>query len=213
MKMHRLEKLLVNRQRKGKRNIASVHERLRHLDLSRTHDVLELGCGIGAVAAFLASHYSMNVHGTDCDPEQIARARQQHRESATLYFSVQDATALHFDDASFDLVISQSTLHHIPDWQQALSEVSRVLRPGGYFLWFDFACPTFLKAVLRPLACSVGLYTLEDVATGLRRNGLTPCFHQRLTYGPFVHHRMVWHKKSSIPQQHLSRQLCLSLVT
>jgi cyclopropane fatty-acyl-phospholipid synthase-like methyltransferase len=65
MEMTRLEKWLVNRNKKAERNIARVRQRLTALPSEAIEDVLELGCGIGAVAAFLSETYNMKVWGTD----------------------------------------------------------------------------------------------------------------------------------------------------
>jgi ubiquinone/menaquinone biosynthesis C-methylase UbiE len=197
MHMYRLEKLLVNRQRKADSNMVKIRERLQEINCAHIHDVLELGCGMGTVAAFLANTYQMRVQGTDFDPEQIRLARQQHQEHDHLHFGVEDATALTFDDASFDLVVSQNALHHIPDWQQGLSEAARVLRPGGYFVWLDLVCPKILQGILRPLSGKVGLYSLEDVRTTLTAVGCVPYFHERCMHEPIVHHHMVWQKQGA----------------
>ena len=47
------------------------------------------------------------------------------------------ATALPFPDESFDSVVSCLMLHHIIDWERAVAEVARVLRPGGTFVGYD----------------------------------------------------------------------------
>lgn len=69
---------------------------LNQLNLDSLHTALELGCGIGAVSAFLAAEYKMNVIGTDFDPEQIELARSLHPETALLHYQVEDATCLTF---------------------------------------------------------------------------------------------------------------------
>ena len=48
-----------------------------------------------------------------------------------------DATAMPFPDDSFDSVVSCLMLHHIIDWERAVAEVARVLRPGGIFVGYD----------------------------------------------------------------------------
>jgi ubiquinone/menaquinone biosynthesis C-methylase UbiE len=48
-----------------------------------------------------------------------------------------DATALPFADASFDTVVSFLMLHHVIEWERALAEAARVLRPGGLLLGYD----------------------------------------------------------------------------
>lgn len=197
MKMTQLEKRLVNRRRKGNRNVERVQMSLQKLGTDNLRDVLELGCGIGTVSAFLADTYRMQVWGTDLDPEQIRLARQKHAAHASLHFEIQDATALTFKPLRFDLVIAQNALHHMPDWQHGLSEIARVLRPGGYLLWFDLVCPEALKRLLRFLERKAGLYSLNDVSSALMTAGMVARLHERLRHGPFTHHHMVWQKSAA----------------
>jgi len=123
MRMTRFEKWFVNRRKEAERNIGRVCECLQKVDARNIHDVLEIGCGIGAVSAHLANNYEMNVQATDFDPEQIEAARKTYPESDRLHFAVADATDLAFDDASFDLVLSQDIFHHIPNWVVPLLSV------------------------------------------------------------------------------------------
>ena len=71
MRMTGLEKRLVNRNKKAKRNIEKLKHCLDGLETSGINDALELGCGIGMVSAFLSSSYGMNVYGTDFDPSKL----------------------------------------------------------------------------------------------------------------------------------------------
>ena len=107
MRITRLEKMFVNRRQEAERNIGRVRRDLEQLDLDAVHDVLEIGCGIGAISAFLADSYGMNVQGTDFDPEQVELAQTTQPTSDRLHFAVEDATHLTFENASFDLVLSQ----------------------------------------------------------------------------------------------------------
>ncbi|HLZ36392.1 MAG TPA: class I SAM-dependent methyltransferase [Mycobacteriales bacterium] len=98
---------------------------------------LELGCGTGffllnlKLAGVLAEGAV-----TDISPGMVAVAQ---RNAESLGFSVDgrvaDAEAIPYDDDSFDLVVGHAVLHHIPDVEQALREVLRVLRPGGRFVF------------------------------------------------------------------------------
>jgi ubiquinone/menaquinone biosynthesis C-methylase UbiE len=194
MKMTRLEKWFVNRKGRADRNIALVRQRLQQLDVRTIRNVLELGCGIGSVSAFLADAYDLNVQGTDVDPEQIGIARTIQPESERLHFSVEDAAQLTFQDASFDLVLAQHMFHHLPDWKAAAREVARVLRPGGYLIWLDFAVPGVIKQVAVRLAKNDGLYTLEEIQAAFTESGLEQRFHERAAHGPSVTHQMVLQK-------------------
>jgi SAM-dependent methyltransferase len=98
---------------------------------------LELGCGTGF---FLLNLRQAGVleegHVTDISPAMVAAAE---RNAAALGFTVHgrvaDAERLPYGDGGFDLVIGHAVLHHIPDVEQALREVLRVLRPGGRFVF------------------------------------------------------------------------------
>jgi len=194
MEMTRLEKLFVNRSKKARRNIVRIRQRLQELPSAAIQNTLELGCGIGTVAAYLAETYEMNVYGTDYDCEQIQIARNMQPENANLHYKVEDAANLSFQDASFDLVVSQNVFHHIPNWKSAVKEVGRVLKPGGYLIWLDFAFPKLIRTLVQPLVKKYSLYCLTEVRGAFQTQGFEQLFHERLIHGLFVHHHLVWKK-------------------
>lgn len=191
MKMSRMEKLLVNRERKGIRNAEAVGSMLKNVDGSRIRDGLELGCGLGVVSATLARHYHVAMVATDIDPQEIDLARRFFGESPRLRIKVEDPTHLTFPNRCFDLVVSQMLFHHIPVWEQAVSEIARVLRPHGVLIWQDVALSESLKNVLSPASKSYGLFTMEDVFRACGASGLEPCVHERRRHGPFLHHYLM----------------------
>lgn len=191
MEMTGFEKYFVNRETKVRRNIEAVRQCLSEIDIGRVQDVLELGCGIGGVSAFLADEYGLHVWGTDYDPEQILIAREKHPETERLHFRAEDASRLSFDDASFDLVLAQDVFHHIAAWEAAVAEVGRVLRPGGYLIWMDFAYPRIVKQAFRPLVKRYGLYTWDDMLGTFSRAGLQTDRVERLRHGVFAYGRAV----------------------
>lgn len=90
--------------------------------------ILVVGCGTGIEAAVLAQRLQTHVTGIDIDPQFDKEAS----EVADLQLG--DATCMDFDDASFDFVYSYHVLEHIPDYQAALREIRRVLKPGGGYM-------------------------------------------------------------------------------
>jgi ubiquinone/menaquinone biosynthesis C-methylase UbiE len=194
MAMTKLEKRFVNRPGKAEHNIARVRDRLNNLEGHSIQNVLELGCGMGAVSAFLAAEYKMNVMGTDFDPEQIEIARSLYPETELLHYQVEDASSLTFSTNSFDLVISQNVFHHIPIWEKAVQEVARVLKSHGYFIWLDLALPGLIKTVLEPIVKSYSLYTVADVQHEFLKYDFTQLYYGRISHGPFVHHHLVLQK-------------------
>ena len=194
MEMTRLEKWLVNREKKAERNIARVRQDLTALPSKALKDVLELGCGIGDVAAFLSETYNMKVWGTDYDHKQIQIARKRHPENEHLTYQVEDAARLSFQDASFDLVISQNVFHHLPQWQPAVREVNRVLKPGGFLLWLDLTLPKWVARLFQPLVKKYSLYCIAEVKYVFEKQGFKQLFDERRTHGPFFQRHMVWQK-------------------
>jgi SAM-dependent methyltransferase len=95
--------------------------------------VIELGCGAAALARRLvASVPDAEVTALEVDERQHAKNLAQVVER--LHFVAAGAQAIPFGDAAFDLALMLKSLHHVPRPQmaQALSEVARVLRPGGH---------------------------------------------------------------------------------
>lgn len=89
--------------------------------------VLVVGCASGREAAVLARNLKAHVVGIDIDTQFDPIARQE----VDLRWG--DARKLEFPPGSFDLVYSYHALEHIPEYEAALSEMRRVLQPGGYF--------------------------------------------------------------------------------
>jgi SAM-dependent methyltransferase len=114
-------------------------------------DVLELGAGSGAMAAeVLGTHPTVRLTATDVDPLMVDTARRRLEPFGDRAVArVADATALPFDDGSFDLVLSWVMLHHTVGWETALSEAVRVLRPGGSLVGYDLLENAALRALHR----------------------------------------------------------------
>ena len=100
----------------------------------RNRRVLEVGCGIGTDGVRLARAGARYV-GVDREASALALAERRFElEELPADFQVAAATSLPFDDASFDVVYSHGVIHHIDRTLDAMSEMRRVLRPGGELL-------------------------------------------------------------------------------
>jgi SAM-dependent methyltransferase len=95
-------------------------------------EVLDLGCGVGYGTAFVADS-ARRVVGTDIDADTIAYAQRRYARP-NVEFRVLDATAVPFEDASFDAVCCFETIEHVADPQSLVREAARVLRPSGALL-------------------------------------------------------------------------------
>ena len=102
-------------------------------------NVLEIGCGSGAMAAeILRRHPRTRLTATDFDDAMVEVAARRLAEFGDRAVVRQaDATALPFPDGTFDCVVTFLMLHHVLDWERALAEIARVLRPGGMLVGYD----------------------------------------------------------------------------
>ena len=99
--------------------------------------VLEVSCGAGGGASYITRNLGpASYTGLDLNPASIAKCRDRHRLPG-LDFVQGDAQNLPFPDESFDAVINVEASHQYPDFPRFLDEVTRVLRPGGHFLYTD----------------------------------------------------------------------------
>jgi 2-polyprenyl-3-methyl-5-hydroxy-6-metoxy-1,4-benzoquinol methylase len=129
--------------------------------------VLEIGCGRGAFAGYLAD-LGADVVAADFSPAAVALAGEllDGRGEAR----VEDIQQLPFADGAFDLVISLETLEHVPDPSRGLAELVRVTRPGGRLI---VTTPNYLSFV--------GLYRVFLRLVGRRYTELGQPINQPLT--------------------------------
>ncbi|MFI7121799.1 methyltransferase domain-containing protein [Amycolatopsis sp. NPDC049868] len=145
--------------------------------------VLDLGCGIGGPAIRLARTTGAHVVGVSNVATQIERATARasaENLAEQVRFEQADALELPFPDESFDAAIAIESLIHM-DRAPALSEIARVLRPGGVFTAADFC----LNATVTPARQQVldryrdldslgSFHRFDEFAPMLRRAGLEP---------------------------------------
>lgn len=104
---------------------------VRHAKIRSGEKVLDVGCGTGVVAITAAS-LGAHVVGLDLTPELLERARENARISElSVEWHEGDAEHLPFNEAQFDVVVSQFGHIFAPRPEVAISEMLRVLKPGG----------------------------------------------------------------------------------
>jgi ubiquinone/menaquinone biosynthesis C-methylase UbiE len=114
--------------------------------------VLDLGCGAGSEAVFLAAH-ARRVIALDLSRTALTLGRTRAAQShLTVGWCQADALRLPLADHTIDLVTDRGCLHHLPagSWPTYLSEVARILRPGGRLLLRGMSTPSRGKTPLTP---------------------------------------------------------------
>jgi ubiquinone/menaquinone biosynthesis C-methylase UbiE len=116
--------------------IQLYHRTAAQVDLAGKR-VLEVSCGHGGGASYLVrAHGPASYTGLDLNSAGIDFCRKRHN-LVGLDFVDGDALDLPFPDQTFDAVVNIQASFAYPSLPQFLSEVARVLRPGGYFLYAD----------------------------------------------------------------------------
>lgn len=139
MKMNTLEKLAMNN---PVRLLIQRHFELPLLQklggrLDGMH-VLEVGCGRGVGTELLLKQLgAASIHAIDLDESMLKHARKRlaKYDSTQLKLEVGDVTAIDAPNHSYDAVVNFAAIHHVPNWQAAVAEIARVLKPDGRFFF------------------------------------------------------------------------------
>lgn len=137
----------------------------------QVHDVLEIGCGDGSFwkknADRIPGHWKLTL--TDVSQGMLEDASRNLQGVVPVYsYRAADAQKLPFPDDSFDCIIANHVLFYLADLQTALSEIARVLRPGGIFL-----CATYGREHMKEISEFVKEF---DRDVELSRVDLYDCF-------------------------------------
>ena len=125
------EKMDYEEKRQFRYNLQDYMHDVFEYDKFRGKSVLEIGCGSGIDTAEFTRH-GAKVTATDLTKEAVELTKNLLEIAGLSAKVIQaDATNLPFEDSSFDCVYSYGVLHHIPDMKSALTEIHRVLKPGG----------------------------------------------------------------------------------
>jgi SAM-dependent methyltransferase len=161
------------------------------------NSVLDVGCSVGSIEALFHRQYpdrasTVHIHGVDISPEAVARASALDLPNAS--FRVYDGRTLPYESDAFDLAIAIEVIEHVVDKARFLSEVWRVLRPGGRFLLttpnpqcWALRTEQFVETIARrcfgrPVPEKDAFITMADLSGLLERAGFRAAGHgsQRL---------------------------------
>jgi SAM-dependent methyltransferase len=165
----------------GPQQFGNFEANLQFIDATRVVSpgsrVLEIGTGTGSLLHELVAR-GVRAEGVELRQELIDEA---HRFFGALPIQRVAGTALPFADATFEVVISFDVFEHIPDSDAHLTEVRRVLRPGGWYLiqtpnkWTNTVFETIRwRSFTRFREEHCSLHTLGELDARLRRLGFEP---------------------------------------
>lgn len=119
---------------------AATKQLVAKMRLAGSEHVLDIGCGIGGAARYLAASTGCRVTGIDLTPEYIETARELSRRTGLgdrTQFEVGSALRMPFADASFDAALTLHVAMNIEDRAGLYREVARVLKRGAAFCIYD----------------------------------------------------------------------------
>jgi ubiquinone/menaquinone biosynthesis C-methylase UbiE len=138
-----------------------------HSDLRDT-DVLEVGSGRGGGALFISRYLQpRSMTGLDFSQEAVDLCKR-HRLAPGLGFVCGDALSMPFSASSFDAVVNIESSHCYESMDTFLSEVRRVLRPGGRFFFADLRSMDGVNTLREQFnACGLTVEKLTDITTNV----------------------------------------------
>jgi ubiquinone/menaquinone biosynthesis C-methylase UbiE len=182
------------------------------MGLDENSFVLDVACGPGSSPIALAKKFGCRVVGVDLSEKNLDRAREKvEAEGLTdkIEFVISDAEKLQFEDETFDAVICECALCTFPDKKTAVSEMYRVLKPGGKVgitdVIIESELPEELNNVMSYVACISGALSAQGYQDLLKEGGFA-----EIGYEDQSHTVRVLMKKGKmmLKGSHIIKQIC-----
>jgi ubiquinone/menaquinone biosynthesis C-methylase UbiE len=211
------QEIQLDEQNKPERYSVQLYHHLTSATEIKNKDIVEIGCGRGGGLFYITRNFlPASAVGVDLDKEAVSFCNRHYKLDG-LSFLHGNAQKLSLKDNSCDVVINVESSHRYPDMTAFLGEVSRILRPNGYFLFTDFRYDYEIEDLKKELALSgmsvikekfinkevVDALELDDERRRLLVKKLAPKFLHRIalnfagtvgseTYNQFVSHKYIY---------------------
>lgn len=173
------------------------------LDDFADKSVLEVGCGLGEGLNFLSRvTKAAGMVGLDLSEQAVKRANASLGRDGLSYVQG-DAEKLPFEDGEFDVVINIESAHNYPNLETFLTEVARVLKPGGYFSHVDLFTTQRHAEMVELKEKNLGLEWVHerDISPEVKA-----AIHRRLAPdGSF--HKALREQRAGLVQRHMAKRV------
>ncbi|MBE9199819.1 MULTISPECIES: class I SAM-dependent methyltransferase [unclassified Nodularia (in: cyanobacteria)] len=166
----------------------AIHKRLlEYVDLPERANILDMGCGTGRLLERLATEFpDVRATGLDLSANMLRMARLSNCHHPRLIYIEGQAESLPFGEGQFNAVFSTISFLHYLEPQQVLSEVARVLSPGGRFYLVDITTKKEIAPQVLPISpLGIRLYSPQQRKLLGSSAGLLCLSHQYLL-GPVL---------------------------
>ena len=120
--------------------LAATDALARHAKINKSTHVLDLCCGLGGPARYLAYHHGCRVTGVDMNTDRLAgavRLTERTKLQDRVLFHHANALQTGLADETFDVIVSQEAFCHIPNKKTLITECVRLLKTGGRIVYTD----------------------------------------------------------------------------
>ena len=146
---------------------------IENIDIRETDTILEIGFGNGYLIRRLSDENPLKMYGIDISSDMLNSATKKNRkkiEQGKIQLSLADVQDLSFEESSIDKAYTVNTVYFWQDLHKGLSEIKRILKPGGMFLNVFY-----LKEMLDKLPMTqygFSKYTVEQIERAINDSGL-----------------------------------------
>ena len=144
MKMNQFETFLMTFDFGRKIYLRGIVEKLQNISqLPPNKKILEIGCGNGIGTRLIHEYFKPSeLIATEYD-ESLVEITKEKVKDINVLVEQADATKFRFADNEFDAVVGLSVIHHIPNWEIALDELHRIIKPNGLLIIKELSIETF----------------------------------------------------------------------
>ncbi len=151
---------------------------------------LDVGCGTGELTFKIKAHFNeAEVHGVDLSKTMIEKARNKNA-AGLVSFETGDVEDLPYEDDTFDVITCSHSFHHYPNKAKAMSEMYRVLKPGGRLMIVDGCMDVFFGRIVFRIVewLERHVYHLpgEEFRRIFRRSGFNNIVQKRFNFVPLL---------------------------
>ncbi len=132
--------------------LAATDALAHHAKINESTHVLDLCCGLGGPARYLAYHYGCRVTGVDMNTDRLAgavRLTERTKLQDRVLFHHANALQTGLADETFDVIVSQEAFCHIPNKKALITECVRLLKPGGRIVYTDILARSSMTDEIR----------------------------------------------------------------